>query len=287
MVTQNSCSAQAALQGFAPTATSFIVSVYGDIVVPRGGVLWMGSLIAFCAGAGINESLVRTAVSRLVASGRLTGERRGRRSYYRLAEPAQAEFAEAAQRLYGPGHAASGFVILHAPDLPPDQARLAGYGAMGGGTYLLPDWMAPLPGTAFRAEPLGPVAALAAALWDLDSLAQDYQQMLDRFLPLAADLRAGRSLARPDALLLRLALVHVFRRVLLRDPELPAAALPADWPGAAARALFRTLYPALSDLAESHIADSLEGDLGPLPGRTPRTEARLARMQAGEGGVTI
>lgn len=67
------------------TAASFIVAVYGDVVVPRGEVLWMGSLIGICARIGISENLVRTATSRLVAAGRLEGERAGRRSFYRLA----------------------------------------------------------------------------------------------------------------------------------------------------------------------------------------------------------
>jgi phenylacetic acid degradation operon negative regulatory protein len=32
----------------------------------------------------------------------------------------------------------------------------------------------------------------------------------------------------------RTLLIHAYRRVLLRDPLLPAALLPLDWPGAAA-----------------------------------------------------
>ena len=60
---------------------AFIVTVYGDVVVPRGGVLWTGTLIEVCERVGISESLVRTAVSRLVAAHRLRGERLGRHSY--------------------------------------------------------------------------------------------------------------------------------------------------------------------------------------------------------------
>ena len=55
------------------TAASFIVTIYGDVALPRGEVLWMGSLIGVCARVGISENLVRTAVSRLVAAGRLEG----------------------------------------------------------------------------------------------------------------------------------------------------------------------------------------------------------------------
>src|SRR5690242_7752912 len=75
-------------------AASFIVTIYGDVIEPRGGVVWIGNLIETCKNVGITETLVRTAVSRLVAAGRLAGEREGRRSFYRLTEAAQAEFVE-------------------------------------------------------------------------------------------------------------------------------------------------------------------------------------------------
>ena len=58
-------------------------------------------LLADPRGLGIEDGAVRTAVSRLVGAGRLVGERIGRRSFYRLSDPAQAEFAaaQAAQKL--------------------------------------------------------------------------------------------------------------------------------------------------------------------------------------------
>lgn len=59
------------LAGVELRSAPFIVTIYGDVVVPRGGVLWTGTLIDICARVGINESLVRTAVSRLVAAGSL------------------------------------------------------------------------------------------------------------------------------------------------------------------------------------------------------------------------
>ncbi|MDO5528291.1 MAG: PaaX family transcriptional regulator C-terminal domain-containing protein [Paracoccus sp. (in: a-proteobacteria)] len=270
---------------FRPTATSFIVTIYGDVVVPRGGVLWMGDLIALCAGAGISETLVRTAVSRLVAAGQLSGERRGRRSYYSLAAPARQEFDDAAARLFGPVPGRSDWVILHAPGLADDAARRRGYGAMGAGNFLLPGWMAagavpgPEPAQAFRADAISPPLALAARLWELDALAADYREMLALFAPA---LRAA-SLAPPggaEALRLRLALVHSFRRILLRDPQLPPDSLPEGWRGAEARAVFARLYTLLSGAADSFIGARLEGLDGPLPAENEITRARLAGLAA-------
>ncbi|MEP5624759.1 MAG: PaaX family transcriptional regulator, partial [Hyphomicrobiales bacterium] len=90
------------LDPFPPKAAQLIVSIYGDIVEPRGGVLWMGDLIALCARFGVNESLVRTAVSRLVSRNQLSGERIGRRSYYGLTATARIEFHSAAELFFGP-----------------------------------------------------------------------------------------------------------------------------------------------------------------------------------------
>ena len=54
-----------------PRAAAFIVTIYGDVVEPRGGATWIGNLIEICAAVGISETLVRTAVSRLVSAGQL------------------------------------------------------------------------------------------------------------------------------------------------------------------------------------------------------------------------
>lgn len=98
-------------------AASFIVTIYGDVVESRGGAIWVGNLIETCAEVGISETLVRTAASRLVSAGQLIGERQGRRSYYRLTEAAQTDFAAAARLLFGTAdHPVWRFVYLG--DLP-------------------------------------------------------------------------------------------------------------------------------------------------------------------------
>ncbi len=63
---------------------SLIVTLYGDAIVPRGGSLWIGSLIEIMALFRIDAGHVRTAVSRLSSDGWLASTKRGRASYYRL-----------------------------------------------------------------------------------------------------------------------------------------------------------------------------------------------------------
>jgi phenylacetic acid degradation operon negative regulatory protein len=268
------------LETFAIKAPAMIVTIYGDIVVPRGGVLWMGTLVEVCARLGISETLVRTAVSRLVAAGQLVGERDGRRSYYRLAPGARAEFTAAARLLYGPRAEADGFLIHHAPDLADEFVRRAGLGRMGPDLYLRPNHadLVAVSGLTFRAEVLaegGLLAGYAATLWNLQSFADDYTAMIDLFSPLTAALERGEKLAAADAVSARLLLVQAYRSVLLRDPRLPAEALPEDWPGVAARRLFARLYRMLSPIADPFISLHFEGRDGHLAAETAETRSRL------------
>lgn len=263
------------LDGLELRSAPFIVTIYGDVVVPRGGVLWTGNLIETCERVGISETLVRTAVSRLVAADRLTGERFGRRSYYRLATAARREFDEAARLLYAADTATRGWQVLHAPALNPDDARRQRMGHMGGAVYIRPDRGQDVPSGALCLRAVDPAEGTRIGdFWDLSDLHSRYLDVLSRYRPVLQALNDG--LDDEAALTARLLLVHSYRGVLLRDPRLPESALPADWKGSEARDMFRTLYQRLSPGAERWIASRFEGVDGFLPARTPQTEARRA-----------
>lgn len=265
------------MQAAPVTAGGFIVTVYGDVVVPRGGVLWIGSLIELCARIGISETLVRTAVSRLVAAERLEGARIGRRSFYRLAEPARVEFAEAARRLYAPPPGSGDWTILFSPDLPETLVRHHRLAPLGEGVWIAPP-SGGVPegeGLVLRATALpGGDPRVLGRYWDLAALAEGYRRFLAAFVTLDGD----AELAPSEALTLRLLLVHHYRAVLLKDPGLPPEALPDDWPGKAAQALFRRLYQTLTPAAEAQIPRILEGEGGPLPTATSETRACLGAL---------
>ena len=82
-------------------AGSLITTVFGDSIAPRGGTVWLGSLITAMADFGINERLVRTSVFRLARDGWLMSEQHGRRSYYSLTDDGRERFRSATHRIYG------------------------------------------------------------------------------------------------------------------------------------------------------------------------------------------
>jgi phenylacetic acid degradation operon negative regulatory protein len=268
-------------------AAGFIVTIYGDVVEPRGGVVWTGNLIETCAAVGISETLVRTAVSRLVAAGQLSGEREGRRSFYRLAAPARADFAAAARLLFGPPEAVDWhFVQLtgNTPDEAMQVLERAGHARLGPrlavGARAVPTLKQPA--VIFRAEVVsgeGGLGAFAADHWNLARHAEAYRGFIGRFERVAALLASGTRLGAAESLVARLVLVHQFRLVVLRDPRLPQAALPVDWPGEEARDFFKDLYLRLSPEADRHVARHFVTADGVLPEANEAIIRRLSLLR--------
>ncbi|HEY5739037.1 MAG TPA: phenylacetic acid degradation operon negative regulatory protein PaaX, partial [Gammaproteobacteria bacterium] len=82
-------------------AGSLIITVFGDAVAPRGGTVWIGSLIKVLDDFGVSERLVRTSVFRLTRDAWLDVNQVGRRSYYSLTADGARRFEQATQRIYG------------------------------------------------------------------------------------------------------------------------------------------------------------------------------------------
>jgi phenylacetic acid degradation operon negative regulatory protein len=85
------------------------------------------------------------------------------------------------------------------------------------------------------------------------------------FAPLSGWLGRGEALPDIDAFTARILLIHHYRRVVLRDPLLPHALLPEDWPGQAARKLCGGIYRALLPASEQWLDQNASNENGPLP----------------------
>src|SRR5947208_15217121 len=81
---------------------SIVITVFGDAIVPRGGSVWLGTLLGFFKTLDIDSGVVRTAMSRLAADGWLERTKVGRNSFYRLAQKGWQTFDTAAKQYYKP-----------------------------------------------------------------------------------------------------------------------------------------------------------------------------------------
>ncbi len=193
---------------------------------------------------GIGENRARVALSRMVASGEVTTDGSGR---YRLAGRLLDRRARQAASLTGataPWDGSWRLVVVVAPARSADQraarrrrlaeARLA---EQREGVWLRPDNLVLRPDpaedpdlVAYAAVPGGDPTALAASLWDLPAWAS-------RADALCAELAVHPPVG-PDDLAPGFVLAASVVRHLVADPLLPAALLPAGWPGAELRSTY-------------------------------------------------
>lgn len=293
-----------------PKANSLLVTVFGDTVAPHGGRVWLGSLIRLVAPLGLNERLVRTAVTRLAGDDWLARQNRGRRAYYGLSDSGRRRFEQATRRIYaGAAPAWDGrWRIVAAGALPSDDPRRddlrrelgwQGFGTISPGVFAHPmaetadltqtlrdlglaDQVAVFettdPGLDARPVGLEPLRRLVVHGWDLDRLAGAYRGFLDRFEPIWRGLRQESQITPQHGFVIRTLLIHEFRRAILRDPMLPDELLPIDWPGTAARTLCGEVYRRVWQTAETYVLSELETANGPLPEAAPSFYRRFGGL---------
>jgi phenylacetic acid degradation operon negative regulatory protein len=110
-----------------------------------------------------------------------------------------------------------------------------------------------------------PLQDIMHATFSLTRVADAWNQFIRRFSPLQTQ---GPAWEPADAFMVRSLLIHEYRRVLLRDPNLPLAFLPPDWPGVQARDLCEQLYGAVLRASERYLqaqVDTLDGPRAPTP----------------------
>ncbi len=285
------------------SARTLLVTVFGDTIVPHGGEVWTGSLLRLVEPLGISERLARTSLHRLVGDGLLVTRRHGRLSFYSVAPSARHDFWEAERRIYHPrrGDPWDGqwTVVVEAngvaaPARTALRQHLAwlGFGSLGPPVHVCPldrteelGQLLPTLGLSgqvavFRGRVptsigLADRDLVQAISVELTALERGWRGFLRRFRPLAdaATGDADDGVDGQTAFLSRTLLVHAYRRIVLREPELPGELWPAAWVGETAYDVAARCYHALAAGADAHLAAVGEADAAPL--------ATLERAYAG------
>jgi phenylacetic acid degradation operon negative regulatory protein len=268
---------------------SLITTVFGDSIAPRGGTVWLGSLIAVMQEFGIGERLVRTSVFRLVQDGWLQAKQIGRRSYYSLTDEGRERFEHATHKIYGEpvsnwDDTWTTVLLTNVAGTSKDAVRKElgwlGFGALSTNIFAHPapdmsdldaalrrlgvaDDLVIMSGRTIRNE--SAMRRLVQESWNLADIDERYASFVKRFRPLIAAYGKDANVSPKTAFLVRTLLIQEYRKVLLRDPQLPAALLPAGWHGTAAYQLCRNLYLAIYAQADAYLSETMETADGPLP----------------------
>jgi len=268
---------------------SLITTVFGDAIAPRGGSVWLGSLIEVMSNFGVSERLVRTSVFRLVQDGWLQSTQVGRRSFYSLSDEGRARFEQATHKIYGePVTDWDGqWCLVMLADLDAERREVVrkelgwlGFGALAASVLAHPapalnevdlalqrlgvaDDLIVMSGQTIRND--AGMRRRAQASWNLADIDERYKSFVQRFRPLIAAYSKNKEVEPKAAFIVRTLLIQEYRKVLLRDPQLPKELLPANWHGAAAYSLCRNLYQAVYKQADRYLSATMETADGTLP----------------------
>ena len=287
-------------------AGSLIITLFGDTISQHGNTVWLGSVINALQPFGLNQRLVRTAVYRLMQEDWLCSIQVGRKSYYSFTESGLRHYQKAARRIYAAEHAIQGddwlFVYLNSPlsekerELLRKELRWLGFGNLYPGVMAKPGAdrlsldetlkelglqqqvvvMRSQPDDLASAEQL---QRRVYECWNLAQLEQQYRAMCGDFMPLLELLQGDDELAPELAFQLRTLLIHDYRRLLLKDADLPDALLPADWVGREVHQLAAQLYRLVQEGAESYVLANMETATGNLPPASKDYFTRFGRLK--------
>ncbi|MET1254256.1 PaaX family transcriptional regulator C-terminal domain-containing protein [Aliikangiella maris] len=270
---------------------SHIVTVFGDVVSPHGGWIWLGSLIESLQPLGFSERLIRTSVYRLVQDDWLQVNKVGRRSFYAFTSTANRHYTKAARRIYSLQHNGedSGWLIVMPSFVPEDklvslkrQLQWLGFSPLTSGAYAHPsidadslketiqeldisDAVIIFSSHTFDSDSQDVLRKLVFEKWQVDQLQHSYQTFIDCYQPIYEVLNKQHKLTDQQGFLLRSLLIHEYRRILLRDHELPKNLLPENWAGNIAANLVGDFYCLLTRSSSRYIGNHLYNEAGLLP----------------------
>jgi phenylacetic acid degradation operon negative regulatory protein len=279
-----------------PRSKSLIITIFGDSLLPLAPHIWLSELNALLEPFGVNAQLARTSCFRLAEEGWLQSDRLGRRSRYALTPSGGERVEHAYDRIYAPParnwNGDWTIVILNNSSASRAartelrrELEWECFGLLASGIFVHPradraslkEILARLRRTrdvtVLQARDItgfsaSPSTMLANDCWNLDRVAAHYRGFLKRFQPVLPLLDAAGNDASDNqcAFLVQTLLIHSFRRVVLHDPRLPAALLPADWPGYLAFDLCSNIYRRTFQPAGMHLQATLaEADAKPWP----------------------
>ncbi|MEQ8207629.1 MAG: phenylacetic acid degradation operon negative regulatory protein PaaX [Woeseia sp.] len=285
-------------------AGSLIITLYGDAIAPRGGTVWIGSLIRVLADFGISERLVRTSMYRLAKDGWLVADQIGRRSYYQLTEDGAERFHEATQRIYGEPRQSwsgewclvlTGAVSSEQRDAVRKELSWLGFGPVSVDVMARPapdiedletmlarvgvaDEVVVMCARATESQRNDVLINFVRNSWNLADIEARYEVFSERFQPVLAAVRKANVVEPCIAFQIRTLLLQEYRKLLLRDPILPAELLPKRWHGLQAYQLCRELYIKVHAAADEYLSATMETADSPLPLPMPEFYERFGGL---------
>ena len=258
------------------SATSLLRTIVGSYLRSLGGWIASAALMELMTTVGVNQTRTRTAILRVRGKGILAPEERDGRTGYALQPAALPRLARGDRRIFSPRvMSATDRWCLVSYSIPESQRQLRhqlrrhlsgiGCGAVSAALWICPGYLTGeveeiLSDLGVRGSAAiflvgetrfdGGLERAVAQWWDLPAIASTH----DAFLSAYGSLGTERLTSR-QAFASWIGCLDAWRVIPYVDPGLPAAWLPADWPGKRSIPLFADLRERLEDLSGRYVRD--------------------------------
>lgn len=256
-----------------------VMDVFGDYVRYMGGSIRLSQLSQLLELFGVEPATTRVTLSRMRKDGWVETQRRGREMDYSATPKLLAVLDEGRERIFAPSRSPWAgqwtMVLYQIPEsrrAERDQLKKTlsweGFGQLNPTTWVAPRDVREKMCSALGCDAdenihvvtmstgsLGRDRRLAQQCWDLEDLAADYRRFIDQCAEWSA--LKSSELTPEEALVARVELVSAYRRFPFRDPQLPTALQPDEWPGDEAYEMFVRAHQALAGPATSYVSSVL------------------------------
>lgn len=240
--------------GQAPRLWSFVVTIFGDLA-QREDARISGALMGALVGRiGAKPEALRVALHRLRKEGWVESQKTGRASTHALTDWGRQQAAQASTIIYAstPAFEQRAWLILHDPshrNRKPDPALHPL--TNGASVSLTPpsDTGADAQTLSLPLSPENPVPVWVQNQLCPRELVQACQDLERRLNQVAAAKALIGEISALDRMVLRVLLVHSWRRIILKAPALPTFLFPSNWRGEACAALVARLLAELKPLS--------------------------------------
>ncbi len=221
----------------APRVWSLLVTVFGDLAQTGDMDVSSGVLNAIAAQVGLKPEATRVALHRLRKDGWIEGRRVGRRSSYTLTDWGRSQSAAASPLIYRTEPLGEdAWLVLHDPTQTSDTATQGGVW-INNHVALVPHKPARDDVFSVQIHPGDALPDWIRVKFCPASLSSAAETLHHTLRTVKADVTLVGPLTPLQVAVLRVLIVHAWRRIILRTPKLPDHVFPSDWKGSACRVL--------------------------------------------------
>lgn len=278
------------------TSRTLLVTLLGAFARRTDDWMQISAIVGLLDALEVEESSVRTGVSRLKKRKWLIAERRGGRSGYRLTDAAKRSLLAGDKIIWHarePAMLEDGWCIASFSIPETQRARrhllrsrlaLLGFGNVGAGVWIAPARMHAEASNLIDALDLAEytnlfvgqhrggqdLQAMVRSSWDLEDIDARYRTFVtDHADDIAVlDSMKGAQVPQREAFIRYMRTLDDWRMLPMRDPGLPRELLPENWAGDEAARVLEYVVAELDAPALAFVHSTLEGNTSSLPENT-------------------